>query len=113
MQLRCRPGDLAVIVGGSPPENIGTFVHISQRAMLGELSIELHGSDDYWEMTSKSVVTSIVTSYVGQHKELVQPGEVFCERDCFLQPIRGSLREGLALQHLVPRDTTEHAATQN
>lgn len=89
MKLRCKPGDFAVIVGGPSPENIGAFVSIIERQVLDELSIELYGGDDYWKMTSGAVLTSIVTSYAGHQKELTQPGEVFCERDCFLQPIHG------------------------
>lgn len=76
MTLRCKPGDLCVIVGGAIPENAGRYVFVREPGAFGP---------GWWYCEAASAIYS----RQGQNAPTLKPpgfmGEI---RDCCLRPIR-------------------------
>lgn len=73
--MNCKPGDLAVIIGGFFPENYGNLVMVMGKS-------EIDGKD--WEIE----LLQHTRTYCGGTEVLANPGEIADAKDGSLRPIR-------------------------
>lgn len=76
--LRCRPGDQAILIGGSLPENIGMLVTV----------MHWYEGIQWWMVAPAHEPVRVIregTGEVGPRRRNVP----LCCPDCLLQPIRG------------------------
>lgn len=78
--MRCRHGDLAVIVGGGIPQNLGRMVRVLRRCDAFAWAIT--GAD--WEVELLQTATTTRFSVFSDQP----PGEVCLCKDSILRPIR-------------------------
>jgi len=92
--LRCKPGDIAMIIGPPGDLAIGAYVDVLQRAPdhpeehLPAWMCKVHS-----RMTCTTIVTIRLPFFAGgeirrMRTGYTEPGDVVCICDCYLQPLR-------------------------
>lgn len=85
-ELRCKPGDLAIVIKAAIPDNLGLIVKVICRD-LGEDIIHFHERENAWFVESQLPMTWLVA----QKKYRRMCGPV---PDAVLQPIKGESPKG-------------------
>ena len=85
-QLRCKPGDLAIVIKANIPENLGLIVKVICRDP-GKDIIRFHDRENAWFVESQLPMTWLVNQKKYQRLSGPVP-------DAVLQPIKGHSPEG-------------------
>ena len=80
-QLKCKPGDLAVIVDAYNPENIGTFVKVL-KAHKNQFDLVKPEGDVLWLVEASRPMSYDVSGRINKRNKGVAP-------DSSIRPIRG------------------------
>lgn len=82
MELRCRPGDLAVVVFAENPQNVGLIVRVL-KAHCGRGRLALKGKGPLWSVAcAQPLIYKLGDKYIPRRRGPVP--------DSYLQPIRGA-----------------------